>query len=129
MNTPWEAAKQRRYQRQERRTASKPNARAQVNSGRTWFSLRDVMEKTPLGRVLTDNKDTEAQSYTIKKNDWRALKRDANRTPPGCHPSLQIDIQGLRLRVIEEDLWDEINKYVTVLESEIERSNRASTQD
>jgi hypothetical protein len=129
MKTPWEQAKERRYQRQERRTASKPGAKAQVNSGRHWFSKRDVLESTPLGHVLTDNKDTEGQSFTIKKLDWLALKKDAIKTPPGCHPSLQIDIQDVRLRVIGEDLWDEINKYVALLEAEIAHEASATSSD
>jgi hypothetical protein len=117
MKSPWEKAKEQRYQAQERRTSRKAGARPQINSGRTWSSLRDVKQSSPFGTVLIDNKTTEAESYRITKPDFKALRRDANRTPPGCHPALQIDIQDLRLFVIEDDLWDEILNYVRVLET------------
>lgn len=108
------------YARQEARTAKKPGARPQINSGRTWSSLRDVSMKTILGRLLIDNKTTEGKSYTITDDDWKALKRDANRTPPGCSPALQIDIRNLRLIVLEEAWFDELIAYARVMEDEIE---------
>jgi hypothetical protein len=33
--------------------------------------------RTGLGRILIDNKTTEAFSYTVKQEDWQSLKRDA----------------------------------------------------
>lgn len=108
MKTPWNKDKRPKYQQQEQRTAKKKGGRQQINSGRTWSSLRDVSLKTLLGTVLIDNKTTDKASYRITKDEFLALKRDANRTPPGCHPGMQIDIQDLRLLVIEEALWDEI---------------------
>jgi hypothetical protein len=116
MKSPWKRATETRSVLQERRTAEKPGARAQINSGRTWSSLRDVRMDSPIGRLLIDNKDTEGESYTIKRSDFKAMKRDANRTPPGCHPMLQIDIQDLRLMLFEEALWDEIVNYILFLE-------------
>lgn len=118
-NTPWKPDARQAYAKQEARTAKKPGARPQINSGRTWSSLRDVQQDSPLGRVLIDNKTTEAMSYTITETDWKALKRDANRTPPGCSPALQIDIRGLRLFTVEEDLWDETMNYIRLLEAKL----------
>lgn len=132
MKSPWEAAKERRdtgYMQQEKRTGSKKGARQQLNSGRLWFSLRDVMRRTPVGEMLIDNKTTENLSYTIKKDDWAALKRDANRTPPGCHPALQIDIQDLRLMVTEEKLWDDVLDYIRTLEAGLEQLGRSIATD
>jgi hypothetical protein len=120
MSTPWERATAPKYARQEKRTASKPGARPQLNSGRTWSSLRDVKQKSPVGHILIDNKTTEATSYRITKDDFKALKRDANRTPPGCVPAFQIDIQDLRLLVIEDSMWDEVLDYIRLLESRLE---------
>jgi hypothetical protein len=120
MSTPWNRAKEQRYAKQEKRTSKKPGARAQINSGRTWSSLRDVVQDSPFGRMLIDNKTTEARSFTIKDDDWISLKRDANRTPPGCSPAFQIDIRDLRLLVIEDSLWDEIVKYARTLEGKLE---------
>lgn len=67
--------------------------------------------------MLIDNKTTEAQSFTISLKDWLPMKRDANRTPPGCSPAFQIDIRGTRLMLVEEDLWDEALNYIRLLES------------
>lgn len=95
-----------------------------MNSGRTWSSLRDVKQESPLGHVLIDNKTTDAESYRVTKADFRSLKRDANRTPPGCHPALQVDLQELHLFIIEEDLWDEILEYVRTLEGKLDGTKR-----
>lgn len=122
METPWDRAKKRpKYAEQEARTAKKPGARAQLNSGRTWSGLRDVIMDSPLGRILIDNKTTEKPSYTLTEDEWKGLKRDANRTPPGCHPALQVDIKGTRLFIIEDPLWDEIQEYIRTLEGMLEQ--------
>ena len=120
IETPWARARKLKYQEQEDRTAKKPGATAQLNSGRTWSALRDVTLKTFLGKLLIDNKTTELPSYRLTKPDWHGLKRDANRTPPGCLPALQIDIQDLKLMVLEELTWDELVKYVLRLETNLE---------
>lgn len=83
---------------------------------------------SPLGHILIDNKDTEAQSFTIKLKDWISLKRDANRTPPGCHPALQIDIQDLKLMVMEDPLWDEVLDYIRLLEARVEELESSGSQ-
>lgn len=122
METPWKKAIRQRYEKQELRTAKKPGARAQINSGRVWHSLRDVSVKTVLGRLLIDNKTTEARSYTISldgKDGWNALKRDANRTPPGCSPGFQIDIREISLIVLEEQWFDDLLDYTRVLEERL----------
>lgn len=115
MKTPWKRHGLA-YYAQEKRTASKPGARAQVNSGRTWSGLRDVKQRSPVAHVLIDNKMTDTQSYRIKRLDWLELKRDANRTPPGCLPAFQIDIDGLSLMVIEDSHYDAILEYIAELE-------------
>ena len=122
MTTPWRRVTEPKYAKQEKRSAKKQGARAQVNSGRTWSSLRDVKQSSPVGHLLIDNKTTDAESYRITKTDFKALTRDANRTPPGCHPALQIDIQELRLMVVDEGLWDEILNYIRLLESMLDDS-------
>lgn len=116
MSTPWERAKKQRYEKQEQRTARMPGGRAQVNSGRIWSSLRDAKIDSFIGRLLVDNKSTEAGSYTVKKSDWLDLRKDANRTPPGCLPALQIDIQDIHLMTFELATWDQLVEYVLTLE-------------
>jgi hypothetical protein len=118
MKTPWKKHGLS-YADQEKRTASKPGARAQVNSGRTWSGLRDVKQRSPVAHVLIDNKTTDAQSYRIEKGDWLELKRDSNRTPPGCLPALQVDISGLALIVLEDGHYDAILEYIADLEGQL----------
>lgn len=117
--TPWEDVNKRRYQKQEKRTSKLPGARPQVNSGRIWSSLRDNKLKSFIGLLLIDNKDTEDGSFRFLKTKWLELRRDANRTPPGCHPCLQVDIQDISLMVVESELWQDIEKYVLELESRL----------
>lgn len=119
MKTPWSQKKEQGYVRQERRTASRPGARSQINSGRTWSSLRDVRLDAILGHLLIDNKDAPKGSYRLTDDEWMALKRDANRTPPGCSPAFQIDLGArIRLLVIEEDFWNDLLDYIRRLEGD-----------
>lgn len=109
MSLPWKTGKKPKYVKQELRTSKKPGAKPQMNSGRVWSSLRDVKQKLAImDHVLIDNKTTDANSYRITDSDWGELKRDANRTPPGCHPALQIDLPKHRLYVVDEAFWDAI---------------------
>lgn len=124
MKTPWQRATDPDYVKQERRTARKRGARPQINSGRTWSSLRDVKVNSPLGHILIDNKTTEAKSYTITKDDFNALIRDANRTPPGCQAALQVDIQDLRLITLTEAFWDDVLDYIRLLEARLDDAQK-----
>ncbi len=109
MTPPWRLGKKPRYAEQEDRTGKKPGARKQMNSGRTWSALRDVKRVVGEFTFLYDNKTTESASFTVSEPEFRALKRDANRTPPGCLPVLQIDFgDKASLVVIEESLFDEL---------------------
>jgi hypothetical protein len=117
--TPWERAKISRSVQQERRTSNMPGARSQINSGRIWSSLRDNKLDTFVGMLLIDNKDTESESYRLVREKWLELRRDANRTPPGCHPALQVDIQDVHLMIFEVGLWDALMKYVIDLETRL----------
>jgi hypothetical protein len=120
VDSPWERSLKSRSKQQEERTAKMPGARPQVNSGRIWSSLRDNKLTSFIGMFLIDNKthdDLEKQSYRIDYNEWKSLRRDANRTPPGCLPALQIDLQDISLFVIELSTWEEIQRYVMNLET------------
>lgn len=110
MSVPWKERRTPAYVRQEREQAKRDSARAQINSGRLWHSLRDVVENSKVGRLLLDcktGKEGPLKSYRITEQDWEALHRDAARTPPGCHPGLRLDIGRFRLLVIEQATWDD----------------------
>lgn len=124
LKSPWQKAQEQKYAQQEARTGKKPGARQQFNSGRSWRGLRDVLQASPVAHVLIDNKTTEASSFKLEEDKWSKLKRDANRTPPGCVPAFQLDISGgrLRLMVIEDAHYDDIINYIRVLEGRLERA-------
>jgi hypothetical protein len=71
-----------------------------------------------LSHVLIDNKDAPGKSYRVTEDEWAALKRDANRTPPGCTPALQIDLGKFSLMVVEEAFWDDLLDYIRTLEEQ-----------
>jgi hypothetical protein len=56
----------------------------QASSGRFWHAKLDVKDD----ELLTDNKQTERLSYTIKLAAWKELLRAASRE--GLEPCLQI---------------------------------------
>lgn len=122
VETPWERARTSRSKQQEDRTAKRSGATSQINSGRTWRSLRDSKLRSFIGTFLIDNKtheNPEQRSYRIVYGDWLALRRDAHRTPPGCLPALQVDLQDVHLFIIELEAWDEVEKYIFSLEAKI----------
>ncbi len=109
MSLPWRTGKKPRYAEQEERTGKKKGARRQMNSGRVWSGLRDVKQSVGKLTLLYDNKTTGSTNYTLTEAEFFQLKRDANRTPPGCHPVLQLDFSHrLSLVVIEESLFDQL---------------------
>lgn len=56
----------------------------QPSSGRFWHAKMDVKDE----ELLTDNKQTERLSYTIRVADWQILQRAASRE--GLAPCIQI---------------------------------------
>jgi hypothetical protein len=120
MVPPWKRVTEQKYAEQEKRTAKNQSGRRQPNSGRLWHSRRDVVLSNPIGKLLIDNKGTEAESFRIERNEWKKLRRDSNRTPPGCSPGMQIDIQDEHLMVIGLDFYDELCRYILHLEAEVE---------
>lgn len=120
LKTPWERSQESRSHKQERTFAKRRGVRPQVNSGRVWHSLRDTTMKFLIDRLLIDHKTTEVGSYTITEGDWDELHADANRTPPGCLPALQIDIRDLSLMVVSLGTWDMAMERIVQLEMELE---------
>jgi len=87
----------------EKAWAKSRQGRTQASSGRFWHAKMDVKDD----ELLTDNKQTERLSYTIKLAEWKALTREASRE--GLAPCLQItfvqqDGQPINLVVLPADL-------------------------
>lgn len=87
METPWREGN--KSERQERRLAQLPGGRKQVNSGRRWFSKRDVT----LREFLVEARTTDKKSYRIDRDEFLDIVRAAMRTPPGKLPAMQIDFE------------------------------------
>lgn len=85
MSTPkWAEKPAKDNKKHEQAWARQRQGRAQPSSGRFWHAKFDVKDD----ELLTDNKQTERLSYTVKLADWKALTRAANRE--GLEPCLQI---------------------------------------
>lgn len=67
-----------------------------VNSGRFWRWKRDGK----LWEFLIEARTTEHNSYSIQRDEFLAIEREAQQTPPGLLPGMQIDIRNLSLMVI-----------------------------
>ena len=122
--TPWKQAREnQRSRRQEERLGKLPDGRPQVNSGRTWWSKRDVR----LNGFLVEARTTDSASYTISRVEFEKLTRDAFGTPPGQLPAMQIDFEGaspLHLFVMRlEDHLDR-EKRIAILEDKIKELKR-----
>lgn len=89
--TPWRQAREnQRSQRQETDLARKPGGKRQLNSGRQWFSKRDVT----LNGFLIEARTTKSASYTVSKVEFKKLTRDAFGTPPGQLPAMVVTFEG-----------------------------------
>jgi hypothetical protein len=96
VETPWHRAKaQQRSKQQEQALAKRPGGRKQVNSGRHWFSKRDVR----LNGFLIEARTTNAESYRIDKEEFEKVIKDALATPPGMLGAMLIEFPGLKLMV------------------------------
>jgi hypothetical protein len=126
MKTPWQQAKaQQKSQRQESRIGDMASGKKQVNSGRHWFSKRDVR----LGGFLVEARITDAKSYSVNGEEFSKLTRDAMQTPPGMLPAMALEIQGQRLIVMREEDFLFMEERVGILDSEVKRLNSRSMEE
>jgi hypothetical protein len=100
MDTPWKQAnKQRKARREEERVGKLPGGSKQVNSGRHWFNRRD----NTLCGFLVETRITNSGSYSINKDEFEKITREAFSTPPGMLPAMMVNIQGLKLIAIRQE--------------------------
>jgi hypothetical protein len=104
MQTPWTRARKLRYQTQEDRIGNLPGGSKQANSGRIWRWKRDGI----LHEFLIEARTTDKGSYRIEGKEFLSIRREGHKTPPGLHPGMQIDIQGLSLMVIQLDDFNQL---------------------
>jgi hypothetical protein len=85
MSAPkWHDKPKKDNKKHEQTWAKARGGKAQPSSGRFWHAKLDVKDE----ELLTDNKQTERLSYSIRVADWRMLQRAAARE--GLSPCLQI---------------------------------------
>jgi hypothetical protein len=96
IDTPWQRAGKKRYEKQEDRLDTLHGGRKGVNSGRHWRWKRDGT----MGQFLVECRDTQARSFSIGYDEFQTITRQANAQPPGYLPAMQIDILDLSLFVM-----------------------------
>lgn len=88
----------------------------QVNSGRFWRWRRDNI----LHNFLIESRTTDAGSYRIEQKEWREMRRDALKTPPGLLPGMQIDMGDIHLLVTELTAFQDREMRIIELEEQLE---------
>jgi hypothetical protein len=85
MSVPvWSEKPKKDNRRHEQKWAKARGGKPQPNSGRFWHAKFDVKDS----ELLTDNKQTERGSFSIRVADWRILQKAASRE--GLAPCLQV---------------------------------------
>jgi hypothetical protein len=112
VDTPWSRARGMKYTKQEDDLGKLPGGSKQVNSGRHWRWKRDGK----LFQFLVECRTTDKESYRIEKKEFQDLRRQALKEPMGCHPGMQIDIQEVKLWVMDFNEW--YTFYIRYLELE-----------
>ena len=116
MDTPWSRARKTASERQERRIAQLPGGSRQVNSGRTlWQSKRD----NKLMEFLVEARTTTHGSYSLSRDEFMQVKKEAHASPPGFMPAFQIDIQDLSVICIELPVFTEMQRLLVTMEAQI----------
>jgi hypothetical protein len=105
MDTPWQRARHRKSEKQERRNAEFQGSSRQPNSGRGRFRKRD---NRMFDEFLVETRHTDAGSYTIQKQEFQDITKQAIKSSPGCLPAMQPDIDGLQLWVRRLSDFDEM---------------------
>jgi len=93
METPWDRARKTRHQIQEERLGRLEGGSKQINSGRFWRWKRD----NKIYEFLIEARRTSANSFSISRDEFLNIQKNAYQTPPGLLPGMQIDIQELQL--------------------------------
>jgi hypothetical protein len=112
METPWTKARKRRHVRQEERLDELHGGQKGINSGRHWRWPRDGK----IGNFLIECRDTQHRSYSVSYDEFQNIARQANKTPPGLLPAMQVDILDLSLMVVRLVDWEDREMRLAALE-------------
>jgi hypothetical protein len=94
-----------------------PGGQVGVNSGRFWRWKRDGR----MWEFLIEARTTEANSYTIHREEFQSIEREANRTPPGLAPALWMDIHGLEIIAIRLNDFQDMQMELEALRSRLSK--------
>lgn len=112
MDTPWSRARKARHLQQEESLNQLQGGRKTPGSGRIWRFPRDGR----LWDFLIEARTTIKESYRIQKHEFLQMKQEAITTPPGLMPGMQIDLQDLKLIVIELHVFQDMCARLVALE-------------
>lgn len=100
----------KKSQKQEKRTAKDFGGKTQIGSGCIWTMKADVRTGTGRGEgfnesdFLIENKFTDKNFYSLKRDIWEKIEREALRDNMRI-PLMQIDIQDLELIVMDKNTF------------------------
>jgi hypothetical protein len=94
-----------------------PGGQRQNNSGRFWRWKRDGI----LWEFLIEARDTQADSYSIKREEFLSIKKEALATPPGLLAGMQIDIKDLSLIAVETKEFQSMCMRLAEMEAELDK--------
>jgi hypothetical protein len=117
IETPWSRARKLRSVLQEERLNTYPGGQKGINSGRFSRWPRDGK----IGNFLIEartNQKPGAKSARIEKQEWLDLKKQALHEPGGMLPAMQIDMDDVRLVVIELAVFNDMNSRLLMLEKD-----------
>ena len=88
--------------------------RCPVAPGRSTQAARRGTSKrdNKLFEFLVEARTTSAGSYSISRNEFFELKRQAHATPPGFMPAMQVDIRDLSGIFLELQIFNEMQRLL-----------------
>jgi hypothetical protein len=122
METPWTRARKSKHELQEARLGQMEGGERQVNSGRLWRWKRDGK----LHNFLIEARTTDKASYSISKEEFLKIRKEAFQTPPGLLAGMLIEIQDLRLVAVEEGAFQDSMLRLFELEALVEKYERSA---
>lgn len=95
----------------ERAAATRFGGRVQPGSGSQWHSKGDVKSD----RFLISCKRTDKESYRLTQKDWHTAVEDGFQE--NRHPAMALEIAGLNLYVIDENMFALLQHVVREVEN------------
>jgi len=119
LDTPWSRARKTRSRVQEESLGRQPGGTQQPASGRFWNRKRDGVRYEFLIEARTNEK-TSVRSYRISYDEFKRIAREAQQTPPGLVPAMQIQILDLELFTVKKEDFFAVYERMLLLEAQVD---------